>query len=293
MADEVAASQEQPVTDSQDQDLPDASQEQAAPDSDQDDTAEAPDNDAQADEPEYEVTVDGQTLKVKHSELLKGYSRNADYTRKSQALAETRRQAEQAEQSARETRNTLLAQLEAFSTPKAEEPNWLELAEKDPAKYIRERARWDADTGARRQAEQLYGQIVAEVQAEGMETLRKSIPEWADPQIVEAEAKAMYAVAGDYGFQQQEIDAILDPRQLQVLRDAMKWRELQKAKPAITAKVAVAPKQMGSAAGSNAAQSGLQKQLTAALERAKDGSIETATEVLRIKREIGAQRSKR
>lgn len=47
---------------------------------------------AQAPEPEFEVTVDGQTLKVPQSELLKGYSRTADYTRKTQALSEKEKQ---------------------------------------------------------------------------------------------------------------------------------------------------------------------------------------------------------
>ena len=46
----------------------------------------------EAPEPEFEVTVDGQTLKVPQSELLKGYSRNADYTRKTQALSEKEKQ---------------------------------------------------------------------------------------------------------------------------------------------------------------------------------------------------------
>ena len=44
------------------------------------------------DDPEYEITVDGKPLKVKLSELKQGYQRQADYTRKTQALAEERRQ---------------------------------------------------------------------------------------------------------------------------------------------------------------------------------------------------------
>lgn len=46
----------------------------------------------EAPEPEFEVTVDGQTLKVPQSELLKGYSRQQDYTRKTQALSEKEKQ---------------------------------------------------------------------------------------------------------------------------------------------------------------------------------------------------------
>lgn len=45
-----------------------------------------------APEQEFEVTVDGQKVKVKLSELLNGYQRQADYTRKTQALADERRQ---------------------------------------------------------------------------------------------------------------------------------------------------------------------------------------------------------
>lgn len=45
-----------------------------------------------ADEPTYEVTIGGQKQSVPLSELLKGYSRTADYTRKTQALAQERQQ---------------------------------------------------------------------------------------------------------------------------------------------------------------------------------------------------------
>lgn len=44
------------------------------------------------DDPEYEITVDGKPVKVKLSELKNGYQRQADYTRKTQALADERRQ---------------------------------------------------------------------------------------------------------------------------------------------------------------------------------------------------------
>jgi len=47
----------------------------------------APPSAPPAEEPAYEVTVAGQVLKVPLSELLKGYSRTSDYTRKTQLLA--------------------------------------------------------------------------------------------------------------------------------------------------------------------------------------------------------------
>jgi len=42
------------------------------------------------------VRVDGEDVEVPYSELVKGYSREADYTRKTQALAQQRQEAEQA-----------------------------------------------------------------------------------------------------------------------------------------------------------------------------------------------------
>lgn len=47
-----------------------------------------------ASEPEHEVTVAGQKVKVKLSELVSGYSRQQDYTRKTQELAEQRKKLE-------------------------------------------------------------------------------------------------------------------------------------------------------------------------------------------------------
>jgi len=43
----------------------------------------------------------------------------------------------------------------------------------------------------------------------------------------------MLKVGESYGFTRQELDMLDDPRQARVLRDAMKWRELQTAKPQV------------------------------------------------------------
>jgi hypothetical protein len=59
-----------------------------------DDAGQGTNQPTDTNEPEYEVVVDGQKVKVKQSELLAGYQRQADYTRKTQELAEQRRQAD-------------------------------------------------------------------------------------------------------------------------------------------------------------------------------------------------------
>lgn len=49
----------------------------------------------QEEEPRYKVKVDGEEIEVTQDELLRGYMRQKDYTQKTQALAEQRRQFEQ------------------------------------------------------------------------------------------------------------------------------------------------------------------------------------------------------
>ena len=53
------------------------------------------DNQEQSDEPKYKVKVDGQEVEVTQEELLRGYMRQSDYTRKTQQLANQRQQIEQ------------------------------------------------------------------------------------------------------------------------------------------------------------------------------------------------------
>ena len=65
-----------------------------------DDTDEEPDDQepGEPDEPTFTVTVNGVSQEVSQSELVKGYMRTADYTRKTQLLADQRRQLEDANQ---------------------------------------------------------------------------------------------------------------------------------------------------------------------------------------------------
>jgi hypothetical protein len=51
-----------------------------------------------AEEPTFTVRIDGQDVEVPQSELVKGYMRTADYTRKTQLLGNQRRQLEDASQ---------------------------------------------------------------------------------------------------------------------------------------------------------------------------------------------------
>jgi len=60
-----------------------------------DDSKEEEESDTTDNEPTYKVKVDGEEIEVTQEELLRGYMRQKDYTQKTQALAEQRRQFEQ------------------------------------------------------------------------------------------------------------------------------------------------------------------------------------------------------
>lgn len=67
---------------------------------DEDSEAEQPEQEEESagepeEEPKYKVTVDGEDVEVTQEELLRGYMRQSDYTRKTQQLANQRQQIEQ------------------------------------------------------------------------------------------------------------------------------------------------------------------------------------------------------
>ena len=86
-------------------------------------------------------------IEVTQDELLNGYSRQQDYTRKTQELANQRKTIEQQAQELQQ-RDAIYAQL----LPKMEaqlkgelvnEPDWDSLYNDDPIAYVREKQVWD------------------------------------------------------------------------------------------------------------------------------------------------------
>jgi hypothetical protein len=85
-------------------------------------------------------------------------------------------------------------------------------------------------------------QKAAEKLKEEFTLLQAKVPEWADTTRRAKDKAEIVSYLKDYGITQQEFEAIGDHRQLQVVRDAWKWNQLQKSKPAALNKVKAAPK---------------------------------------------------
>lgn len=207
----------------------------------------------------FTVKVDGQDIEVTQEELINGYSRQQDYTRKTQELSQQRKNIEQqqAELAQRDAiYSQLLPKMEAqLKGELANEPDWSKLYEDDPVGYVREKQLWDEkkEKAQAIQAEQqrLQEEAFAEQQKQiqqqvefGQQRLLELIPEWQNPELAAKEKAAIrdYAI-NTLEYTQQEVDSVYDYRALLGLRKAWlndKIAETVKKKPTQKAPARVA-----------------------------------------------------
>jgi len=210
-------------------------------------------------QPVYRVTVDGEEIEVTQDELINGYSRQQDYTRKTQELANQRKTIEQQAQELAQ-RDAIYAQL----LPKMEaqlqgelvnEPDWDSLYNDDPIAFVREKQLWDekkeklkaAQAERQRLQQESYvqqQQLIAQQVQEGQQKLLEIIPEWKNAEVASKEKLAIrdYGI-NVLGYSSQEMDAIYDYRALLGLRNAWlnsKTVEATKKKPTQKAPARVA-----------------------------------------------------
>lgn len=198
------------------------------------------------------TTAGGEAIEAPLAELKSGYLRQQDYTHKTQALAEERKQAEaavtqqyqQAQQFTRDHAKLLSLQEDLSAFQKAD---WNALFAQDPTEASRLQAQWRQAEGQARelaagiqsvtqQREQQRQQALHAATQQAMQSLQASIPGFGQETI-----KAARETALSHGFTEAEIEGITDARTFKVLHEAAQWRALQAKKPAAQNKVAAAP----------------------------------------------------
>lgn len=236
-------------------------QAEEAPESEESDQSaeEAVDQEEAVEElPKYRVKANGEELEVTLDELLNGYSRTADYQKKTQSLAEQRKAIEAERQKIEDTakvRDTYAQRLQVIeqllSTEDTE--NLAELKDSDPIAYaikVAERSEKEKQLAAVRQerarvqqeqAQQQQQYIQRHVQAE-QEKLKTLIPEFKDEAKAEVIRQDIRKYAKSIGFSDQELSQVYDSRAVQTLYKAMMFERLQNGKSALSKKVASAPK---------------------------------------------------
>ncbi len=211
--------------------------------------------------PTYRVKVGKEEVEVPLEELLKGYSRTADYTKKTQELAENRKvvEAERAKiQEASRLRDQYAERLSVIEqmlnqTEKAEDLSVLK--ETDPIGYavkVAEQAEREKQLAAVRAERQRLAQQQQSEQQERLQAhlaseaakLREAIPEMSDEIKGDVVKREIRDFAKSIGFSDQELAAVYDSRAVLTLYKAMQYDKLMKGKPEVTKKVNQAPKML-------------------------------------------------
>lgn len=206
---------------------------------------EEQDDEEVVEEPQlYAININGEEVEVTLDELQSGYSRQRDYTRKTQELAAQRKANEQKQAELSKNENLykeLLPRLEAaLNEGIGEEKDWEKLYAEDPIAYIRER---DVHTEKKErlaavQAEQQrlqqeaqakHQEELAQYMSYGNDEILKSVPSWKDNKVQSEEKLAIRDYAIGLGFTEQELDKIYDYRLLMGFRDAMLYNKTKKA----------------------------------------------------------------
>lgn len=195
------------------------------------------------------VSRDGQRIDVPLGEWKDAYQASQDLRAKEAKLESelAQRQQQLQDQAQRWASDIERAEAVALAVNDAilsEEKsiNWKQLREEDPQEYVLKRqelqdrkAQLEANVSAinkqKEEAERRYREEIESRQrsylAEQREALYKALPDWRDPDKAKAEQTKITRFLRDSGFTDQEIGSVVDHRHLLLIRDAMRYRDVQ------------------------------------------------------------------
>ena len=208
----------------------------------------------------YKVKANGQEQEVTLDELVSGFQKGSDYTKKSQELA-AQKQAVQAEAHAiqeamqlREEYSHRLSQVQQLLQNQGDDGvDMAELKENDPIAWSIKTAEKteqnkklqllaaEQDKLAYAQRQQV-SQHQAKVVAHEAELLVSEMKEFSDPKKAEQVKKDIRSYGKAIGFTDQELAQVYDHRHVMVLHKAAQWDKLQKANPSVNKRLVNAPK---------------------------------------------------
>nr|BAR32779.1 Non-structural protein NSP1 like [uncultured Mediterranean phage uvMED] len=240
-----------PLSESKESDLKEDNTELSADDIDVNDIVDNEEATSNSDETLYEVTVNGQKQEVTLDELMKGYSRESDYTKKTMELGDKRRDVETLQENltkeleaVKNSRSHYAQQLDEFSKQlgtKEENVNWDQLYQDDPAEYVRKKAESDRakellqkaqaeqqriQNEQRQEQEKVYNDYIAKER----QLLEDKLPIYKNKDKREQFVKNLTNYAKENGYTDQELSMMVDHRAVLMLADAYKYDQLKKTK---------------------------------------------------------------
>jgi hypothetical protein len=237
--------EEEDESDDEEDDSADEDEEDSDDEDEEDDSEEDPDEDEDPDDDDeeeledelFEVKVDGKKQRVTRDELIKGYSRTADYTRKTQEVAKIREKAESETLEARKVREQFVTQIEALeellTELRGDEPDWDKIRKEKPAEFATIHAEWNLkqeqiknvaankEKVQREQQKDLQAKYEEHLATE-REKLIEVVPEFKDPDKGAALSKAIIKYARDtFGITKEQLANMADHRIFVLLKKAM------------------------------------------------------------------------
>ena len=214
---------------------------------------ESEETEGEEEEELYAVTVNGEEVGVSLDELLSGYSRQSDYTRKTQEIANDRKEMEslqqqynseiaQIQQERQQYMDALtnvmqgsMGELEKFANV-----DWNALRENDPIEYVttREQYREAQEKIQGLQNEQARAAQIQQAQNNQAQhqmlqvekgKLVEALPDWGEPEKQKELATKLQSYAKEQGFTSDELNSLIDHRSILVLLKAQKYDQLQKS----------------------------------------------------------------
>jgi hypothetical protein len=254
------ASEQEAMAETEDEEQVQVEAEADAEDSEDEADSETEVDDDQVEEQpvKFTVKVDGKEIEVTQDELIRGYQREADYTRKTQRLAEERKafQSEaQAIKGEREQYAQVLGQLQQrLQELTPPEPNWAQLEAEDPLEYTRQWTNYQrhqqqlaAIQGEQARLNQIkqaeYQQHLQTLLTDEAQKLVEKVPQWKDAKVANKEREAVVEYGlRELGFTSDEISKVTDHRAVVAIYKAMKYDQLMANKPQAQAKLKNAPR---------------------------------------------------
>ena len=232
---------------------PEAVSEDESESEEDEEESESEESEEDEEDPLFAVKIDGEEVEVTFDELIKGYSRNSSFTRKSQALAEDRKQMEALQQQytsemqqiqaeRQQYAQQLQSMIENSNLDQFANVDWERLKTEDPIEFVtkREELREAQENIARvhQHQQQAIQKNEAAAQQNWQESVNKEhaalvekLPDWGDPGKQKELAGELRSYASSVGFQDAEIESLIDHRSFIVLNKARLYDEMMKANP--------------------------------------------------------------
>ena len=238
----------------------------------------------------YKVKVAGQEFDVTLDELRAGYSRDADYRRKTEELASDRKSLQSESEKQRQDYSQRLSELNQLVSLTQQQLNSefkdldLErLYDEDPTEAARLEHKMKmkqeklATSVQKVKAEQQ--RQIQQVVFDQQRILANKLPEFADREKSKELKKNMQSYLQSYGFKDQEIGQIYDHRIVMLVNDAMKYRSMQKLKPNLASKMAKPGKVLSSGVKKTKADANFAQKREKLGRLKKSGSIKDAQSI--------------